>query len=224
MQQVNLYTEEFRPRIVILPLMQMAVLYGVLLSILILISVWLSFEQADLDAQLENTRQSLSIQRDAKTSLEAKVAMLRLDDALLRQNKRLKQQIQARKALLETLDSVSVRDTQGFSSYMVGLARQTNQQLWLTRINLAESGASMALEGVAVSGKQVPAYLERLKQEPVFVGRNFTTFDLKQDEKNASRIHFQLQAVPKETVELIVSQRRGLPDATKLVEESRNER
>ncbi|WP_156498341.1 hypothetical protein, partial [Oleiphilus sp. HI0079] len=123
MQQVNLYTEEFRPRIVILPLMQMAVLYGVLLSILILISVWLSFEQADLDAQLENTRQSLSIQRDAKTSLEAKVAMLRLDDALLRQNKRLKQQIQARKALLETLDSVSVRDTQGFSSYMVGLAR-----------------------------------------------------------------------------------------------------
>ncbi|KZY74648.1 hypothetical protein A3742_14050 [Oleiphilus sp. HI0071] len=224
MQQVNLYTEEFRPRIVILPLMQMAVLYGVLLSILILISVWLSFEQADLDAQLENTRQSLSIQRDAKTSLEAKVAMLRLDDALLRQNKRLKQQIQARKALLETLDSVSVRDTQGFSSYMVGLARQTNQQLWLTRINVAESGASMALEGVAVSGKQVPAYLERLKQEPVFVGRNFTTFDLKQDEKNASRIHFQLQAVPKETVELIVSQRRGLPDATKLVEESRNER
>jgi hypothetical protein len=224
MQQVNLYTEEFRPRIVILPLMQMAVLYGVLLSILILISVWLSFEQADLDAQLENTRQSLSIQRDAKTSLEAKVAMLRLDDALLRQNKRLKQQIQARKALLETLDSVSVRDTQGFSSYMVGLARQTNQQLWLTRINIAESGASMALEGVAVSGKQVPAYLERLKQEPVFVGRNFTTFDLKQDEKNASRIHFQLQAVPKETVELIVSQRRGLPDATKLVEESRNER
>ncbi|WP_197474966.1 PilN domain-containing protein, partial [Oleiphilus sp. HI0079] len=188
------------------------------------ISVWLSFEQADLDAQLENTRQSLSIQRDAKTSLEAKVAMLRLDDALLRQNKRLKQQIQARKALLETLDSVSVRDTQGFSSYMVGLARQTNQQLWLTRINVAESGASMALEGVAVSGKQVPAYLERLKQEPVFVGRNFTTFDLKQDEKNASRIHFQLQAVPKETVELIVSQRRGLPDATKLVEESRNER
>ncbi|KZZ52609.1 hypothetical protein A3765_03640 [Oleiphilus sp. HI0130] len=224
MQQVNLYTEEFRPRIVILPLMQMAVLYGVLLSILILISVWLSFEQVDLDAQLENTRQSLSIQRDAKTSLEAKVAMLRLDDALLRQNKRLKQQIQARKALLETLDSVSVRDTQGFSSYMVGLARQTNQQLWLTRINIAESGASMALEGVAVSGKQVPAYLERLKQEPVFVGRNFTTFDLKQDEKNASRIHFQLQAVPKETVELIVSQRRGLPDATKLVEESRNER
>ncbi|KZY63125.1 hypothetical protein A3737_19330 [Oleiphilus sp. HI0065] len=70
----------------------------------------------------------------------------------------------------------------------------------------------------------MPAYLERLKQEPVFVGRNFTTFDLKQDEKNASRIHFQLQAVPKETVELIVSQRRGLPDATKLVEESRNER
>ncbi|KZY79212.1 hypothetical protein A3742_22050, partial [Oleiphilus sp. HI0071] len=141
MQQVNLYTEEFRPRIVILPLMQMAVLYGVLLSILILISVWLSFEQADLDAQLENTRQSLSIQRDAKTSLEAKVAMLRLDDALLRQNKRLKQQIQALKALFETLDSVSVRDTQGFSSYMVGLARQTNQQLWLTRINVAESGA-----------------------------------------------------------------------------------
>ena len=224
MQQVNLYTEEFRPRTIVLPVAQMALFFGLLLSLLIVLSIWLRLDQADLEAQADEAKQSLTAQRATKDLLEAKVAMLRLDEALLRQNKRLKQQIAARKALLETLDSVAVRETQGFSSYMVGLARQNNQQLWLTRINLAESGASMSLEGTTVAGHQVPAYLERLKQEPVFVGRSFTAFDLTQDEDNDSRLHFRLQATPKEAVELVVSQRRELPDAAKLVEESRNER
>ena len=224
MQQVNLYTEEFRPRVVVLPVVQMALFYGLLVSLLIVLSIWLKAEQSDLDARVDQTQQNLNSQRAAKSVLEGKVAMLRLDDALLRNNKRLKQQIAARKALLETLDSVAVRDTQGFSSYMIGLARQNNQQLWLTRISLAESGTSMVLEGTTVAAHQVPAYLERLKQEPVFVGRSFSAFDLLQDEDNASRVHFRLQAAPKETVELIVSQRSGLPDAAKVVEESRNER
>jgi Fimbrial assembly protein (PilN) len=224
MQQVNLYTEEFRPRVIVLPLAHMLLFSGLLLSLLVVLSIWLGVDQANLETQVNETKQNLSAQRDAKDVLEAKVAMMRLDEALLRQNKRLKQQIAAREVLLETLDSVAVREAQGFSSYMVGLARQNNRQLWLTRISLAESGASMSLEGSTVAGQQVPAYLERLKQEPIFVGRSFTAFDLIQDEDNASRVHFRLQAVPKETVELIISQRSGLPDAAKLVEESRNER
>ena len=131
MQQVNLYTEEFRPRVVVLPVVQMALFYGLLVGLLIVLSIWLTAEQSDLDARVDQTQQNLNSQRDAKSVLEGKVAMLRLDDALLRNNKRLKQQIAAREALLETLDSVAVRDTQGFSSYMIGLARQNNQQLWL---------------------------------------------------------------------------------------------
>lgn len=224
MQQVNLYTEEFRPRIVVLPLPQMAMFYGILLVLLIALSVWMTVDQANLESELAQAQQSATEKRDNKDLLEAKVAMLRLDDALLRQNKRLKRQIAAREALLDTLDSVAVRDTQGFSSYLIGLARQNNQQLWLTRVGLSESGESMSLEGTTVGAYQVPAYLERLKQEPVFVGRSFTAFDLTQDEDNASRVHFRLQALPKEKVELIVSQRRDMPDAARLVEESQNER
>jgi len=194
MQQVNLYTEEFRPQRALLSLGQLLACLGMTLLVLMLLSLWLnaSLSSAAAESRLQSDR-SEDMQRRVD-ELAARVALLKQDESLVTANKRLKAQVNARENMLRTLDSVAIRDDAGFSPFLIGLARQKVDGLALSKISLAAAGRSMILEGETNSAEAVPTYLEKLRNEPIFLGRSFTLFDIETDAENLRSIHFRLQS------------------------------
>jgi len=223
MQQVNLYTEEFRPLKIVLPLPQM--LWGAAGSIvlLVLLSIWMSTSQTNKENELLMIQSKLESIQAQVASSEAKVAMMKQDESLVRNNLRLAKQVQGRKALLETLDSVAVRETSGFSPYLIGLARHTETDLWLTHFRISGGGEYMRLEGLATTAKSVPAYLERLNQEPIFVGKNFSEFLLDARNEKQRYLQFSLETKSTSTPEILLAE-APMPATRQVIREVANER
>lgn len=195
MQQVNLYTEEFQPRKVKLPLEQIILLGVATLVVLILVSVYLNHALTTMQTDIAERKQKAETMRQRVEAMEAKAATLVRDESLALANERLTQQLNARKDMIEVLDKVVVKDDIGYSSTLVALARQRVDGLWLTRISLGPAGRNMALEGETRSAEAVPQYLQNLRQEPSFVGRTFTLFDLKNDDAKGGAMQFRLKSL-----------------------------
>lgn len=112
----------------------------------------------------------------------------------------LEAQAAAQTTLLETLKGGAIGNTQGYSEYMRAFARQSLSGMWLTGFDINGDGAQMSLQGAAAGPQLVPAYIQRLSQEPVMKGKTFAAFRMKlpkeADKTVAPRyVEFDLQSV-----------------------------
>lgn len=89
-------------------------------------------------------------------------------------------QASMQEALLATLKSGAIGNTQGFSEYMRAFARQSVKGLWLTGFSINGDGAQMSLQGAVVSPKLLPEYIQRMNREPVMRGKSFAELQMKQ--------------------------------------------
>lgn len=194
MQQVNLYTEEFRPKKVVLPLSQMVMILVGVIVILGVVSFWLNDGLAKDEIKVADKTSRVDTMNQRLVLLEEKAKRLKRDDSLVSANKRLQLKLDARKQMIDMLDSVVVKDDDGFSSLLTSLARQKADGLWLNRIKIGASGHSMKLEGRTLNADSVPRYLQNLRNEPGFIGRSFTLFNLQIDPDNTSGLDFSLHS------------------------------
>ncbi len=178
MQEVNLYTQELRPRKERLQAGMLVSLVLVLVVGLAVTSAVLRHGNGDLEtrvAALESETQALkqSVARLSATvsarqpSPEIESALERVSATLVRRQK-----------LLERVESLVLTGGGHFSPQMAALARQIPDDVWLTGIRLDAQPALVTIEGRARSGALVPAYLENLGNEPVFTGQTFGAFRL----------------------------------------------
>ncbi len=83
-------------------------------------------------------------------------------------------------ALLATLKSGAIGNTQGYSEFLRAFARQSVKGLWLTGFNINGDGAQMSLQGGVANPKLLPQYIQRMNREPVMRGKSFTALQMKQ--------------------------------------------
>lgn len=111
-------------------------------------------------------------------------------------------QATAQSTLLNTLKSGAIGNTQGYSEYMRAFARQSVSGLWLTGFAINGDGAQMSLQGAAAGPQLLPAYIQRLSQEPVMKGKSFATLRMAQPKDGSDKpvarsyVEFNLQSVP----------------------------
>ena len=134
--------------------------------------------KADETEKLQNLQQRAATWTQEDKALEAKVGVLT-------------EQILAKQRLLNAL-SVIWGSTEGFSPYLIGLARQRMRDVWLRRIVITDGGRHLSLTGSTLSPEQVPELLQRLAAEEVFAGREFRTFKLSLADPASAVIDFEL--------------------------------
>jgi hypothetical protein len=93
---------------------------------------------------------------------------------------------------LEVLSGGVFGNTQGFSSYLEGLARQHVDGLWLTGVTISDGGQQLGLSGSTLDAQLVPRYLQQLSAEQAYKGREFKTFQMLRG-ATPSYIEFTLQ-------------------------------
>lgn len=86
-----------------------------------------------------------------------------------------------RDEIVHLLESGTVGNSQGFSTFLSGFARQVPTGLWLTGFTLSSGGANMEIRGSTYDEKTVPEYIRRLGRETLFQGRQFSALSLQRD-------------------------------------------
>ena len=194
MQQVNLYTDAFKPLRVKLPLEQIIAIPIIVLLILVGVSFGLSSYLTSQKEELSGLQKKNEEMTERIVVLSAKAEKLHQDDSLVAANERLNRMLFARRNMISTLDRVVVKEAEGFSHSLVALARQKEEGLWLNSIYLGGTNQSMVLEGITTKAELVPKYLQKLRQEPSFLGKNFALFELNKSESYRAGLKFTLKA------------------------------
>lgn len=194
-QHINLYTDEFKPRKVILSLAHIILLSVALLTVLALATFGLNMNLQDDRLTLSSTQAKAEVMTKRVAAMQDEVNQRVLDESLVQANRRLNEKVAAREQMIRALKSLVIEDKDApFSSILMALARQQSVELWLTQIHVGLSGRTMALEGTTLEADAVPEYLQKLRSEPAFVGRNFSLFQLDADEHSRRKLHFELKS------------------------------
>lgn len=181
-QQVNLYTDDFRPRQQLWTLDQLVALTLVVFGLLLAVSLFLNLSLSRAEANRDEAAERVSSVEQQVQALNEELSQRQEEPALRERVDRLEARVRDRRALLERADEVAQAASEGFTPYLSGLSRQSQEGLWLTgiRVNLVQG--RLQLQGRTLSGERVPEYLQRLREETVFDGRRFRHFAIERDE------------------------------------------
>jgi hypothetical protein len=162
---------------------------GVALSVIIIVfaiffigqKVSLNKQLAEVQVLVQESKLELDqlIQKrggqDVKLSFEKDIAGLEL-------------KLKEKQVFLQVISEEGRPNVAGFSRYLEGLARQSEEGLWLTRIELFNGGRSMGLEGLTSEPEYVPRLIKKLGNETAFTGTEFDIFKLHQQDSLLSFI------------------------------------
>lgn len=181
-QQVNLYTQELRPRRETLQAAKVVPVLVLAVVMVALSSAFSYYQGSELQARQAGLQQQNERLESSVAQLSAEVSARRPDPALEAALERTASELVRRQRLLERVDNLVAGDSPGFSGQMSALARQVPEGLWLTGVTLEADPGRVTLSGGTRDASAVPALLENLGAEPSFAGRTFGSFELEQEE------------------------------------------
>jgi len=181
MQQINLYTAEFRPQRQWLTPQLCVQLWGGILVVGLLIAIAQSWhghrlrgEMNALQAQVDNEKTSLAAD-------QAALALRKPSPALTTELERSNAEEAAKNELLEALQAGALSGKQGYTPILVGLARNTMEGLWLTAIEIG--GGDVNLKGATRRADFVPEYIDKIVSDNGVGPREYRSLKLQTDDQ-----------------------------------------
>ena len=181
-QQVNLYTHEFRPR---KEHWHAGTAIGLVLAVVLVVAIaatFVRYQHASLDAQVAQMEARNARLEQVVVELAETVGARQPDPALEGALDRVSETLARRQLLLAKVEGLVSNNNTPFSPQMAALARQIPENVWLTGIRLEAPTTQVVIEGRAGTGALVPLYLQKLGKEPAFAGRTFGAFKLSRPE------------------------------------------
>lgn len=177
-QQVNLYHEKFRRRKKSFSALTM--LYaGVLVMAGILLLTGLNLWQAwTLKQELARVEQRHAFALKRLEGILREHPPRTASPELSAQVTQLEGMVKASRHTQEILQRDMFRDSQGYSVYLMALARQSVTGVQLTDIEIPGAGRQLLLRGRTTQEAMVMRYLQRLSREQVLAGMEFPHFNL----------------------------------------------
>jgi len=189
-QKINLYQDRFREKRLWISAVQVAATLFVMISVGAIWSFLLQIESEH--AHLGNLE--IKANRDRMTAelaiANTELARLLEDNQLDRKIETTSRQISARKKVLKFVDANRFGSGQGFSSYLVALSNLHVDDIWLTRIQVAEN--YVQIKGSALNATEVPGYFDRFSEEDIFQGNSFDLFQLSRASTSDWKVDFEI--------------------------------
>lgn len=186
MQQINLYQPMLRKARKVFSARALAQSLAVIVVALVAIGGFGQWQLSSLERELMRARAQQLESAQRVEQLRAMVPVRPADAALQQRVEVLQQEQATKQRVLSALSGSRPGNHQGFVEQLEGLARQSLDGLWLTRVEIAGAGTVLGLHGRAVSPELLPRYLQRLGDEPVFAGTEFRSFVMAQGARESS--------------------------------------
>ncbi len=133
-----------------------------------------------------------------RAQLMASAASASAPDDTAAEMQRLKALDAGQRRIRDALDAGIAGHREGHADYLVALARQASDQLWITGFGVAEDGGAIELEGRMADASALTAYLRQLNAEARFKGRPFAQLSMKSVDSRGAALpytEFSLRSV-----------------------------
>ncbi len=176
MQHVNLYQGEFRPRRDPTDALHLALALLVVVVLLLLISGYQAWQAQRAQQRLSQARAQQQAAQTRTDELRTALQQARQSDSGAQtEGEQLRREYAAKQRLLGFLDDGPLAADAGFSGHLQGLAERVVDGVWLERIQLAQGGRRIRLDGHARQPDQIPAFMASLGRAAAYSGRKFRT-------------------------------------------------
>lgn len=178
-QQINLFNPIFlrqKKYFSIFTILQALAL--VLVGLLAFYS-YATFQINILAREVDEAGRRLEQEKTRLAKVSAEFGPREKDQSLDAQVKGLERQLKNREDILGVQAGVAAGKGRGFSDYLLALARQSVNGVWLTSISVGgEGGNKMMIDGRALRPDMVPDYIKRLSKEKAMRGQTFSTLNM----------------------------------------------
>lgn len=192
-QQINLYQTGLHKNRVPFSATQMAFAWAAVFFLMIAAGCLSYWRQSNLASELSRLqkRQGAAVQRI--NDYQQKFPPRSPDAELVRKVEEMMNAHQASLELLRLIDDSQLGNRRGLAEHLTGLARQNLPAVWLRRVRIGDGGGQLLLEGSSTHAADIPRYLQRLKEQDIFIGREFEHLRLSRSDQEAQVIDFLLQ-------------------------------
>ena len=192
-QQINLYQPIFRKQKKVFTVVAMLQVTLIAITLFILMGGYSFMQLGKLKQQEKRALANLSRSQVQYKQIQDESAHGTNEKLLTAEISRLQREIEQKKAVSDLLAQGPLANTRGFSNHFEALARERVEGAWLTRIEISDGGASLALSGITFSADLVPEYLRKLLQEQVFTKTSFNVLGMERSATKPEEIHFQVK-------------------------------
>ncbi len=192
-QQINLYQPRFRKQEKVFSASSMLVVLVAAMVVLVGIYGYAKWNVTVLATEKIRLQQQ-QVKEVAKLDrLAIEYPIKRKSRLVEQQLKDLQSELKAKQYLVDTLSGRSIGNSEGFSSYFAGIARQHLKGMWLQRLELESGGDVIGIYGSTLKPELVPQFLQALSKEDSFIGSKFQIFNMQRDKDNKAAINFSLR-------------------------------
>jgi Fimbrial assembly protein (PilN) len=177
-QQINLFNPIFLKQEKLFSAVTMAQALGLILLGSAVLIAYSYYQSSSLGIQAAANTTQLAL---AQTQL----AKVNADFGPRQKSKLIEDDIQKTETEMKSLQQVfdilqkgEFGNTKGYAEYLRAFSRQILGGVWLTGFSIYGAGSEIGLQGRALQPELVPAYISRLKQEPVMQGKSFATLEM----------------------------------------------
>jgi Tfp pilus assembly protein PilN len=198
-QQINLFNPIFLKQKKLFSAAAMGQALCVLLAGVLAVAFYARHNVAGLQSEADTGRERLAQREERLGKVKADFPPRLKSAELDAQLAEAQAHIAALHRVAATLGRGELGNTSGYAEYFKALARQNPSGVWLTAVSISGAGNELGVRGRALDPALVPAYLGRLKSEPVMRGKTFASLKIGQgDTKDAAAaapfVEFSLDA------------------------------
>ncbi len=162
----------------------------IIIVMLIMFSLYTSWENKKQKAPLASIKKEISLLRDQENELKEKLDKLLSETTLSIEVEKLKAELEELQFTFDKLNVSPENPRLHFSIFFDDLGRYTPQGLWFSGISISNGGRNINLSGSAVQAELVPQFIQQLRNSKSLNERKFQEFTI---EKNGT-VSFQLRS------------------------------
>lgn len=191
-QQINLYQPIFRRQKKVFSAIAMLQVCGIFMVVFASIYLYGQAKLQPLQEQSTQVRADIAKMNAQLSKMENTATAESPSKLLENEIARLSADLQKRQQIKDMLESQTLGNTAGLSSYMTAFARQHVQGMWLTKITVSNGGRNLGLQGKTLTSELLPQYLTRLAGEDVLNGLSFNVLNLSRPVDPANPLEFSI--------------------------------
>lgn len=177
-QQINLFNPIFLKQEKHFSALTMAQGLGLILLGGLLLTAYAAYQLSSLQDEQKLTSAQLKLAQNQLAKVTADYAPKEKDARLETRLLRAEAEVKSLQQVSDILGKGELGNTDGYAEYLRAFARQIVDGVWLTGFTIQGAGNAISLQGSALRPELVPAYLTRLKSEPVMQGVSFATLEM----------------------------------------------
>lgn len=187
-QQINLFNPIFLKQKKYFSAVAMAQALGLILLGALLLSVYSRYQFSGISNAATNAAAQLTLTQAQLDKVTMEYAPRQKSQSLEANVNKMQAEVQSLQQVFDALEKGEIGNKDGYSAYLRAFAHQIGNGVWLTDFIIVGAGTEMGLQGRALRPELVPAYINRLKQEPIIRGKTFSTLaiQLPQEPVNAA--------------------------------------